>query len=371
MTPRSWSRSGCHTRCHTRRPSRRSCGCSCRCRCWSGTASFSYSQSNWHSDQGTHRIIAADANVGVVCSYGQFARIHIYGYFLAFVRRDIARSRAQRDPGYLGWGDTRCTRGDRQRRVLVSVDQLTDDTRLTGRGINRVEIGCPAVVVDARQVKRTGCVVEIEPDSAVCVEPERSNRRHFSGVFVDCEESITQDIDSEHTTDWIHSDTDNRHALWNAEKVTDYRRHHFVTPIDASQEEVGVGKGREVIRADSVKRVRSRVPRHTPPSLNLRRALHPSHIDRWLACRRVDREEVLATIIYTEVLTEVVPNECPCKDIPRDQIADHVGITGIGNVVEPLVKSGEGGHGELVPDGKGARGEGIGLAACMSVILGT
>ena len=92
-------------------------------------------------------------------------------------------------------------------------------------------------------------------------------------------------------------------------------------------------------------------------------SLDPPHIDRRLAGRRIDGEEVLATIIDTELLTEVVPNKCPCKDIPRDQVADHVGIAGIGNVVEPLVKSREGGHGELVSDGKGARGEDIGLVA--------
>jgi len=38
------------------------------------------------------------------------------------------------------------------------------------------------------------------------------------------------------------------------------------------------------------------------------------------------------------VLTKVVPNECPCQDIPRDQIADQVRITRIGNVVEPLIQ---------------------------------
>ena len=128
--------------------------------------------------------------------------------------------------------------------MLVPVNQWPYHARLARRSINRVEIGYPAVVVDARQVKRPSGIIEVEPNSAVRVKSERSNRRHFSGVFVDCEESITEDIDSEHATDWIHRDTNNRHSLWNAEKATDYRRHHFVAPIDAGQEEVSVAKNR-------------------------------------------------------------------------------------------------------------------------------
>ena len=41
-----------------------------------------------------------------------------------------------------------------------------------GRGINRVEIGYPAVVVDARQVKRPRGIIEVKPDGSICVEPE-------------------------------------------------------------------------------------------------------------------------------------------------------------------------------------------------------
>ena len=60
--------------------------------------------------------------------------------------------------------------------MLVSMDQLADDVRLTGRGINRVEIGGSGVVVDARQVKRPRGVIEVEPDGAVSVKAERSDR---------------------------------------------------------------------------------------------------------------------------------------------------------------------------------------------------
>ena len=222
----------------------------------------------------------------------------------------------------------------------------------------------PAVVVDARQVKRPRGVIEVEPDSSVCIEPERSDRRHLSGVFVDCEEPVAKDIDAEHATDWIDSDTNNCHALGNAEKATDYRCHHFVAPVDAGQKEVCVAKSREIVCANSVKRISSRVPRHPPPSLDLRRALHPAHIDRRLAGRRIDGEEVLATVIDTEMLSEVVSNKRPSENISSVQRSDLIGIARIGNVVEPLVQGRERRHGELVSDGKGARGEDIGLVAC-------
>jgi hypothetical protein len=151
--------------------------------------------------------------------------------------------------------------------------------------------------------------------------------------------------------------------LWNAKKATDCSCHHFVAPVDASQEKVCVSERREIVCANSVKRVGSRVPSHTPPSLDLWRALYPAHIDVRLAGRRIDGEEVLATVIDTEMLSEVVSNKRPSENISSVQRSDLIGITGIGNVVEPLVKGREGGHGELVPDGKGARGEDIGLVA--------
>src|SRR3954463_5127361 len=135
--------------------------------------------------------------------------------------------------------------------MLVSMDQLTHDTRLTGRGIDRVQIGHPTVVVDACQVKRSRGVVEVEADGAVGIKTKRTDRRHLSGVFVYCEEPVTQNIDTEHPTNWIRSDADNRHALWNAKEVTDYGRRYFVTSVDASKEEICVGRGREVIRANS------------------------------------------------------------------------------------------------------------------------
>ena len=61
---------------------------------WSGSAAPGYRQSNGYCDQGTHRVVASDTNVGVVCSDSQFARIHLDSYFLVITRRDIARSRA-------------------------------------------------------------------------------------------------------------------------------------------------------------------------------------------------------------------------------------------------------------------------------------
>jgi hypothetical protein len=137
--------------------------------------------------------------------------------------------------------------------VLVPVDQLAYNARLSGRGIDRIEVADLAVVVDACQAKRPCGVIEVEPDGTVCVETEWSDRCHVSGVLVDCEESVARDIDSEHATDWMHRDTDNRHALWNAEKATDYRRHEFAAPIDAGQEEVSVGKNREVVRTRRLK----------------------------------------------------------------------------------------------------------------------
>ena len=149
--------------------------------------------------------------------------------------------------------------------------------------------------------------------------------------------------------------------MWNAEKATDYRRHDFVAPIDVGQKEVSVAKNREVVRADSVKRVGSRIPRHPPPSLDLRRALHPAQIDRRLAGRRIDGEEVLATVIDTEMLSEVVSNKRPSENVSSVQRSDLIGIARIGNVVEPLVESRERRHSELVADGKGARGKDIGL----------
>jgi hypothetical protein len=56
--------------------------------------------------------------------------------------------------------------------MLVTVNQLAYDAGLTGRGINPVEIRDPAVVVDARQVKRPGGIIEVEPNGAICVETE-------------------------------------------------------------------------------------------------------------------------------------------------------------------------------------------------------
>jgi hypothetical protein len=154
--------------------------------------------------------------------------------------------------------------------MLVPIDQLAYNTRLAGGGINRVKIGVTAVVVDARQVKRASGVIEVKPNGAVCVETEWPNLRHFSSVLVDCEESVTEDIDSEHATDWIHRDTDNRHPLWNAEKVADYRRRYFVAPIDAGQKEACVRLRSEVVRTDGVERVSGWIPGHAPPSLDLR-----------------------------------------------------------------------------------------------------
>ena len=168
------------------------------------------------------------------------------------------------------------------------MDQLAHDVRLTGRGIKRVEIAGSGVVVDARQVKRSRGVVEVEPDGSVCIEPQGSDRCHLGGVFVDCEKPVAQDIDAEHATDWIDSDSNYCHALGNAKKPPDCGCDHFVAPVDASQEEVCVAHRREIICANSVKRVGSRVPCHTPPSLDLWRALHPAHIDQRLAGRRVD-----------------------------------------------------------------------------------
>src|SRR5215216_6332339 len=127
--------------------------------------------------------------------------------------------------------------------MLVPVDQGAYDTRLTDRSINCVQIGDPAVVVDARQVKRPRGVMEVDPNGAISVEAERSDRRHFGRVFVDREEPVTEDVDSEHPTQRIDSNAYNRHALWNAEQVADYRRRYFVTPVDASQEEVCVSHG--------------------------------------------------------------------------------------------------------------------------------
>ena len=72
---------------------------------------------------------------------------------------------------------------------------------------------------------------------------------------------------------------------------------------------------------------------------------------------------MLATVIDTEMLSEVVSNKRPSENISSVQRSDLIGIARIGNVVEPLVQGREGRYSELVSDGKGARGEDIGLVA--------
>jgi hypothetical protein len=118
--------------------------------------------------------------------------------------------------------------------MLISMNQFTYDIRFASGGINRVEVAGVAAVVDARQVKRPGGVIEVESDRAVRVKAKRSYRRYLGSVLVDCKQPVTKDVDSEHPTDWIDGDADNRHALGNAEQSTDCRCHHFVTPFDAS-----------------------------------------------------------------------------------------------------------------------------------------
>jgi hypothetical protein len=154
--------------------------------------------------------------------------------------------------------------------MLISMNQFTYDIRFASGGINRVEVAGVAAVVDARQVKCPGGVIEVESDGAVRVKAKRSYRRYLGSVLVDCKQPVTKDVDSEHPTDWIDGDANDRDALWNAEKATDYRRHDFVASIDARKEEVSVGKNREIVCTNRVKRVGRRVPSHTPPSLDLR-----------------------------------------------------------------------------------------------------
>ena len=108
------------------------------------------------------------------------------------------------------------------------------------------------------------------PSAPFALKPSDPIGVTCSGVLVDREESVTQDIDPEHATDWIDRDTDNRHALWDAEKVADYRRHDFVASIDADQEPVSVAKIPRSVRANRVKRVSGRIPSHAPPPLDLR-----------------------------------------------------------------------------------------------------
>ena len=131
------------------------------------------------------------------------------------------------------------------------MDQLAHHVRFTSCGIYRVEVGHVAIVVDACQVKRCGGVIEVEADGAVGIKTKRTDRRHLSGVFIYREKPVAENIDTEHATNWIYRDADNRHALCNAEQVTDYGRGYFVTPVDAGQEKVCVSRGREVIRANS------------------------------------------------------------------------------------------------------------------------